>query len=1330
MATEVTLDEMAGQGTTKVPPKRQEVSLQQMEGFKFPSEEDTATGVMGDYLSRAGRAAKVAIATAALRPSESLRAASRAVASGAVDAAEIIGVGMYSLAQALAVSRSGADGAQALTSNVEHNSQTVKHVNDLVSKFVSVNLAAAHAKDPEHPMVQKAMGDLLNILPEYPKAWGDTVFAKTGNALAAAGAQTLATALMFTPEVGSKVLKGIETEPSLRTAFDGLATTDPPVARALADHVRPADPTLWEYMKGRMKSADRRLKNPDAQKRLGRDAARAQIEGPPQPPPTSPSGGHRWYRDPGAIPGEPVEYLDVGKPSDENLNLAQGRIVEQVFEDGPTKYIAEWRTPKQAAAGKPFREIATMNSLEGAHRAVQDTVDSSRHPREASYFQKDKPGRQSVYPKTPEAAAAALSKGLGTTVTVERLGAAARTSTRKLTEALSEKEKFHSIYSVQPTKDGSFAVFNNQTKHFASQKFATEKEASEELEIVRQQLGEDPVVYLHMGAPVSLSAIRDAFRFGHEQVQRIPGVNIAEGEVAEIYDWIVRNIAPEARGPVAKAAGAIIAKHVAIEAQRTSSFFHRSATRHTYWNNRAQDARAFMRGFERGQTFADPLMNEVAQKYRQWAQDIYDQDVKTGFTYEPVDHYLYHVFEDGDELAKVFDQRFGNKWKDPKFTKDRTFDLYEQALHAINPRTGKPFQPKYTNPEDIMLARQHASDVAQMQAGILRELEHYGFARRKVEGQPPPNYPHTEHRSPTGERYYVHNAAFQIIHNAFLSKSLWTAPGPGGKAFRGLMTVKNTIVPVRLALSAFHPIHVMMIDMAAGQARAMKDVLAGHQDPVKFLADMIKATANPAASLQDAVSFLWGQPGSRLLRVYQAKVADSEITPEDRSALLYMAEGGLIPEMSSQYRTKAFDKYKGAIERNRAAMLHVPRLFFAIIDLLQKPIFEQWIPSLKIASYLKDVEVAFRTDPGLLQDNLRRTQALRKLAKSVDNRYGEMSYNTLFWNRWVKDIAVLDTLSLGWQLAFLREFGGGGMDVVKASADGKPGKIARGDLDRPLFSALYMTGALGLGALISYTMFYSKHKDQSMTLKDYVYPRVGEDVNGKPSRVNTMQYTRELGSLYLHARDQGILAGLSHIAASKASGVFGLVAESATGVNSFGEEIRDPDGTFMQKLGQNLKYVLTDIEPISVQQRGSTGKSATLSALGFTPAPQYVTDTPTEAAIRYTFNKYRGEKQVPYEKALYSHDAKKLKGLDRGSEEYTNLLDSMKEKYQLSPGEVGRLQTAIRSNVDPTIRMFSRLDWPQQKRILDKMTSEERAKYLPHANKEHLRYRYQPPEEE
>jgi hypothetical protein len=74
-------------------------------------------------------------------------------------------------------------------------------------------------------------------------------------------------------------------------------------------------------------------------------------------------------------------------------------------------------------------------------------------------------------------------------------------------------------------------------------------------------------------------------------------------------------------------------------------------------------------------------------------------------------------------------------------------------------------------------------------------------------------------------------------------------------------------------------------------------------------------------------------------------------------------------------------------------------------------------------------------------------------------------------------------------------------------------------------------------------------------------------------------------------------------------------------------------------------------------------------------------------------------------------------------------MEKMQEKFDLTGTEIRRLERSLAKGEDPLLKMFSRLTWRQQKKILDQMTEEEREAYLPHSNKEHLRYSYEPPEE-
>src|SRR5208282_4046421 len=299
---------------------------------------------------------------------------------------------------------------------------------------------------------------------------------------------------------------------------------------------------------------------------------------------------------------------------------------------------------------------------------------------------------------------------------------------------------------------------------------------------------------------------------------------------------------------------------------------------------------------------------------------------------------------------------------------------------------------------------------------IFSDLKENGLAAEKTKGKPPGPLWHTR-PAPDGKSYWVHPDVHQILFNAFDSKSLWAAEGTGGDVFRAAMGMKNALIPLKLFGSLFHPLHVATIHNATELTRASASMLAGSDTPVKWLGRMVKGAVPLYHSVADTPA------GYRLLQAFKGNLKG--VNKNDLESLKLMQEGGFIPEMSSQYRTRSIEKFRLALAEGRAtAAWHLP---WAGLQLLQKPIFEKWIPSLKISSYLKDAAEWQKRNPTASAQE--RIQALRKLSKSIDNRYGEMAYNTLFWKRYLKDIAVADTLSLGWNLGFVREYGGGLLDV-------------------------------------------------------------------------------------------------------------------------------------------------------------------------------------------------------------------------------------------------------------------------------------------------------------
>lgn len=844
---------------------------------------------------------------------------------------------------------------------------------------------------------------------------------------------------------------------------------------------------------------------------------------------------------------------------------------------------------------------------------------------------------------------------------------------------------------------------------------------------------EDPVLYREeTGEAVTQSKAVDNFTI-YESGIPIPGADFIVGKMKAYFNEIQRLIAPETLGPKAKLAAAMTAKNIAAQMRSDVFYAEKSKGRRTFWEKNTDKVADFIKKFETGNLQRNPVLQAADYAYAAWNKRIYAREKQLGIKYDPVDNYLYHVFEDSGGVAQFFERKYGPRWNEPGFVKDRAFKMYEAAEAA-------GFKPKFKNPEDIMLARQHASDVAEMRIQTLNDLNQYGLAKEITKGDStaPDGWNAVKWKSPNGKKYWVHDHAAQILHNAFETKTLWNAGGILGDAFRGAMFLKNIMVSTLLSLSGFHALHVLTLDNATNMVRASKESLSGKKNPISWMADFIQA--NLYGSKGIPLKALYDNPayGGRLIKAYEGKIDPAQLTAAEKQLMTFMTEGGFIPHLSAQYKTTAIENFKKAIREQSPIGAAKATLWspFAALQLLQKPMMEVWIPRLKAASYAKDIQTAIKTDPTLLQDTPRRIEVFHKLAKSIDNRYGEMAYNTLFWNRTIKDIGVANTLSLGWQLGFLREYGGGMMDVGQFM---KPGssitqKVKTGLLDRPMFLTFYTSQSLLYGGLMTYLLSGQLPE----TIEDYIFPKNGEtNPDGTPQRVSTMYYVKEFASIAKRIQIEGVAAGLTHVVESKASGVVGAVSEWITGLNSMGQEIRDPNAPAYDKVQQALSYTLQRMEPISakaIRESDRSLKSSVLGIAGFSPAPKYIAESVIEGKIKKDYQKYNTGKQVPYEKFLLSSDRRELERLYEAGEmeKYDQKLEQVIDKFKLTEKEQVKLTRNIgnKGESNPSLTMFKSLPWQRQKVLLDQMTTEERELYLPVSNKDHLRFDYEPPEAE
>ncbi|PWT76956.1 MAG: hypothetical protein C5B60_03505 [Chloroflexi bacterium] len=718
-----------------------------------------------------------------------------------------------------------------------------------------------------------------------------------------------------------------------------------------------------------------------------------------------------------------------------------------------------------------------------------------------------------------------------------------------------------------------------------------------------------------------------------------------------------------------------------------------------------------------------PQFRAAAQRYRTMLDKAYELEQRWGSKAGYIENYFPHIWErpagDKPPVEQYFARTLGPNW----FERKRVFDLIQEGRDA-------GYTLRSTNPETLIRMRLLAGADMRMGMQLLDRLKEMGLARpvREIsDARAVARSGWAAVNAPNREQWLIHPDVMPLWRNGVEAKGLWSNQGLTGDAFRAWMGLKNAWVPLKLALSAFHLLHVAHLNAMHHWARGAHELFADvprHlvQGQVgKAAGDLGKAVGSVVKGISP-----YQKAGIEGRRAWV--MADEARTPEGREAVKLMNEGGFSPMMSEQLRIDAGQKFRDAAANwsPHGMAYHGAR---RIMQAAQSWLFEHWIPHLKTAAYLDNAARWLRNHPEMQDDAINRRVGLAAIAKSVDNRFGEMFYDTLFWNRTLKDIGIATHLSLGWNLGFLREFGGAALEAVTRPASvfkssGEARQVARSATDKITYASMYMGMSLLIGGMMT-KMLSGGNPD---SLWDYIFPRVGGvNPDGSPRRVTTMFYTREIPMALKHIQEQG--GGLS----GAASGLLdmwynkllvGPMIEFARNKNYFGQEIRDPTAPGYVQAEQLLRHIWSQqMSPMSMSgaQRaretgGGPGEEA-LSYLGFGPAPKYAERTAAQNRIAALYRQYVAPEVRPYEEEAVGHAkraaaSKVLMALQRGNVDEIQTARQEAIKSGLSSRYVNEL-----GRISSDQRMFRQLSSQAPNAaisVLEGASPEERKRYWPY----------------
>lgn len=460
----------------------------------------------------------------------------------------------------------------------------------------------------------------------------------------------------------------------------------------------------------------------------------------------------------------------------------------------------------------------------------------------------------------------------------------------------------------------------------------------------------------------------------------------------------------------------------------------------------------------------------------------------------------------------------------------------------------------------------------------------------------------------TAGEWYVEKGAARLLNN-LLSRDLIREKPLG----RALLDIKNSTTAIELAISPFHAVFETFEAIGSQIGIGMREMwnLGVRKGDVGAFGRGVKSILTAPGSAVSAAKL--GATAKKAFGTFQTFSATPEGQawlkkyPNARDDVQDFFMGGGRIGMHEDYKIQALSGFKDYLASARnggnpghyisAAIRSVPALNQAIMS----PLFEHYIPNLKLGFFLKEFSLAKQEYADrLASGEMTKMQLARQVVDSVENRFGEMNFDNLFWDRTFKTAAQLLTRSVTWKLGNLRAMGGAGLgefNEVRRAIQNKELPMLHPNMSWLLGMSLW-TAVLG-GTI--HTIATGKPPQQ---LKDVVYPVIDGLAR---IRVSMPTYWRDI--VHLQHDPVGYVT-------SSLSGEIGKVAEVWQNKDFDKREIRNPDDSYPAQGLDILKHLIPVPFSVSSYDRSKqmAGSPLTKAAgyLGFTKAPRYIEETPAE----------------------------------------------------------------------------------------------------------------------
>lgn len=515
--------------------------------------------------------------------------------------------------------------------------------------------------------------------------------------------------------------------------------------------------------------------------------------------------------------------------------------------------------------------------------------------------------------------------------------------------------------------------------------------------------------------------------------------------------------------------------------------------------------------------------------------------------------------------------------------------------------------------------------------------------------------------------YFAPEPVARILNN-FLS------PGLRGNAlYDTARGIGNTMNQVQLGISLYHLTFTSLDSVISKYALGMQELGRGQFG---------KAAQHLSPHNLITAPFTNYLRGSKVLNEYFSKnPSGTEISNIVDAGI----KGGFRVKMDNFYKNSSVESFWNAIHQGKYGIASV-KTIPAALEYMAKPLMEHIVPRMK-AGVFSDMAKS-QMDLWEKQGHIPTTEEQRavygKLWDSVDNRMGQLVYDNLFWNKTLKDIGMLTTRSLGWNLGAIRELTGGIKDVKDIKVGKKGITISPRTaylIALPAITAIY-------GAVIHYLYTGNVPDD----LKDYYFPKTGRTLpDGREERVTLPTYMKDIFAYKEHP-----LLSIGH----KVHPLISATIDMINNKDFYNTEIRNPEDPLVKQVQQDFEYMAKQFVPFSVrntQQRLKAGggiPEGIESFFGLIPAPGYVTRSPAEQVMYDYISKHMPQvitqEEAKQKQLKYDIRGTLRQGKSLTSEQKQQAMELGKRKFEgIIKTKLSSFQNHFKSlNIDTAIKTW------------------------------------------